>query len=345
MAQSLDYVIITPLPVFYKVNLYNELAKSLKIFVVFLASETKEKRAGDFTGLKNAHFEHTTLFAGNLQERPLWKNSYQLVQILRQKSYKWLLVGGWDCLEFWAGVLASSKAQNAIVVESSIYESATRGVKAWLKRFFLKRISKAFVCSHRHAKLLEVLGFKGELKITQGVGIIHKPLLCRNKRSYTKNFICVARLSGVKNLEFLLRVFHNLPNFSLSLVGIGELESPLKQMASPNVAFLGAIENAQLTPLLCAFDGLILPSLSEPWGLVVEEALAVGLPVFVSVACGAHVLVQEGVNGFIFDPKDVVGLIGLLEGLSPAGYQTLLEGALAWDLEAKDNKQVQAYVL
>ncbi|WP_233708080.1 glycosyltransferase [Helicobacter bizzozeronii] len=108
---------------------------------------------------------------------------------------------------------------------------------------------------------------------------------------------------------------------------------------------LGAIENAQLSPLLCAFDGLILPSLSEPWGLVVEEALAVGLPVFVSVACGAHVLVQEGVNGFIFDPKDVVGLIGLLEGLSPTGYQTLLEGALAWDLEAKDSKQVQAYAL
>ncbi|WP_235852332.1 glycosyltransferase [Helicobacter mehlei] len=86
-----------------------------------------------------------------------------------------------------------------------------------------------------------------------------------------------------------------------------------------------------------------MPSLSEPWGLVVEEALAVGLPVFVSSACGAQVLVQEGVNGFIFDPKDEMSLIGLLEGLSLAGYKTLLEGALAWNLEAKDNKQVQAY--
>uniref|UniRef100_UPI001F086A06 glycosyltransferase n=1 Tax=Helicobacter suis TaxID=104628 RepID=UPI001F086A06 len=63
-------------------------------------------------------------------------------------------------------------------------------------------------------------------------------------------------------------------------------------------------ENASLNSLLCAHDMLILPSLKEPWGLVVEEALSAGLPVLVSLACGAQVLVQEGVNGFLFCPKD-----------------------------------------
>lgn len=62
--------------------------------------------------------------------------------------------------------------------------------------------------------------------------------------------------------------------------------------------------NAQLNALLCAHDVLILPSIAEPWGLVVEEALAVGLVVLVSQACGARVLVENGVNGFVFEPTD-----------------------------------------
>jgi glycosyltransferase involved in cell wall biosynthesis len=55
----------------------------------------------------------------------------------------------------------------------------------------------------------------------------------------------------------------------------------------------------------------------EPWGLVVNEAMAAGLPVLVSKACGCAVdLVQEGVNGFTFDPYDVQGLARLLEKMS-----------------------------
>lgn len=43
-----DYLIVTHIPAFYKINLYNELSKKLKIFVVFIASNTDEKRADDF---------------------------------------------------------------------------------------------------------------------------------------------------------------------------------------------------------------------------------------------------------------------------------------------------------
>ncbi|WP_163533110.1 glycosyltransferase [Helicobacter suis] len=185
--------------------------------------------------------------------------------------------------------------------------------------------------------------FKGEIKITHGVGIIHPAKKRREKRPYAQKFICIARLSAVKNLEFLLLVFAHLPELSLSVVGTGELEEKLKNMASPNVVFLGAIENASLNSLLCAHDMLILPSLKEPWGLVVEEALSAGLPVLVSLACGAQVLVQEGVNGFLFCPKDSARLQELLKNLG-ASYPTLLEGAQLWSLEDKNRKQIEAYL-
>ena len=58
----------------------------------------------------------------------------------------------------------------------------------------------------------------------------------------------------------------------------------------------------------------VLASTTEQWGLVVNEAMASGLPVLVSERCGcAPDLVEDGVNGFTFDPYDVEGLAGLMQ--------------------------------
>ena len=59
-------------------------------------------------------------------------------------------------------------------------------------------------------------------------------------------------------------------------------------------------------PLFYADAGcFVLPSTREPWGLVVNEAMASGLPVIVSSRCGcADDLVDDGSNGFIVDPTN-----------------------------------------
>jgi glycosyltransferase involved in cell wall biosynthesis len=67
-------------------------------------------------------------------------------------------------------------------------------------------------------------------------------------------------------------------------------------------------------------DALVLPSLSEPWGLVVNESLAAGTPVIVSQRCGCvPELVREPAAGFAFDPSDAAALARLMDRFAADG--------------------------
>jgi len=71
------------------------------------------------------------------------------------------------------------------------------------------------------------------------------------------------------------------------------------------VQFRGHVDYQDLPALYGLARVLVLPSVAEPWGLVVNEAIACGLPVLVSQGCGAAAdLVENGQNGFVFDPLD-----------------------------------------
>jgi glycosyltransferase involved in cell wall biosynthesis len=118
---------------------------------------------------------------------------------------------------------------------------------------------------------------------------------------------------------------------SLVLVGEGPLRGDLEGQAralglavrdavadrnpsgGPEVVFY-PFQQADLTPLFFArSEAFVLPSMREEWGLVVNEAMACSVPVLVSNCVGAHFdLVEEGVNGFTFEPMDVAGLAELL---------------------------------
>ena len=88
----------------------------------------------------------------------------------------------------------------------------------------------------------------------------------------------------------------------------------LKTPAESDCVIFAGFRQVEELPIFYAEAGAFIhPAVSEPWGLVINEAMASGLPILSSGNVGAaEELVQEGVNGFWFDPDDVEGLAGFM---------------------------------
>jgi glycosyltransferase involved in cell wall biosynthesis len=111
------------------------------------------------------------------------------------------------------------------------------------------------------------------------------------------------------------------PDATLLLVGSGPLEAQLRARAAglPDVRF-APFQNQSLMPrTLAAADVVALPSASESWGLIINEALCLGRPVIVSDTVGcAEDLVRPGHNGWVFPAGDVAALAAVLrEAFAP----------------------------
>lgn len=155
--------------------------------------------------------------------------------------------------------------------------------------------------------------------------LIHVPkFVSEFKLNDKKVFLFIGRLVEVKNLFFLINVFAKYSKKEsaavLVLVGDGILKNELiehtKKLGIENrVVFPGRYENEELFAWYNIADYFVLPSISEPFGAVVNESLVMGVPVFCSELAGASCLINDD-NGDLFDPYDEEKLLYLFETVS-----------------------------
>jgi glycosyltransferase involved in cell wall biosynthesis len=95
------------------------------------------------------------------------------------------------------------------------------------------------------------------------------------------------------------------------------LKIKAQQEKIPDLIFAGMKKHDETPAYYGLASCLVIPSLSEAWGLVVNEAEAAGLPILASNKCGCvPELVHRGINGYSFDPKDQQELIRLMHLMS-----------------------------
>ena len=267
--------------------------------------------------------------------------------VLKKNKYEELIIGGWDSILYWQCAFISPTRKNSVIVESSYHESKTTGIKASIKKVFLNNISKAYVSGFSQKEILVRLNFKGEVIVTKGVGVFnYNPQIPYQEKEKVKNFLYIGRLSPEKNLESLIKVFNKLPEYTLNIIGYGPQSEYLQSIANNNVAFHGSVNNEDLPKYFSDNEVFILPSIREPWGLVVEEAFNNGLPVIVSNRVGcAEEIVEHNENGLIFDLDKEDDLYNtILKITDVALYNKMRFNISKMDFEKIASKHIELFV-
>jgi glycosyltransferase involved in cell wall biosynthesis len=158
----------------------------------------------------------------------------------------------------------------------------------------------------------------------------------------------VGRLVAEKGVEFLIQAFHEvvkkIPDAKLVIVGGGPKENELKslqrRLQTKNVFFVERVENRLMPNIYVGCNVLVVPSLREPFGNVVLEAMASGRPVIGSYVGGMKDTIVHGETGYHVPPGNTKMLSDfLLEILSDESLSVKLgKNARKRVLENYDSK-------
>lgn len=225
------------------------------------------------------------------------------------------------------------KVPTILMSESKVDDSPRvwwkESIKSWLH---VRRYDASLVGGSKHRAYLERLGMAPD-RIFGGYDVVDHDWFVSETDSWRQTtnatarpecqrgrptVIAVNRFIPRKNVARLISAFARLKSndsdwaeWQLVLLGGGPEQAALeKQVRSEGVAdtvhFPGFASYAEIARWYAFAEIFVHPALSEQWGLVVNEAMAAGLPVLLSQACGCHPdLMVEGTTGFSFDPTSV----------------------------------------
>ncbi|MCE7065992.1 glycosyltransferase family 4 protein [Dyadobacter sp. CY326] len=208
--------------------------------------------------------------------------------------------------------------------ESSSADHNRSFFKETFKKLIINRANIFFCFGKTSAEYIESLGVAPSRIPVRNAAVIDEEVVQTRHAAAkqtainvqrTRKFVYVGRLATEKNLGTLITAFANVHKFDsnqrpwqLIFVGDGPERAALEKRTlgyhlEEKIIFKGGFPWYKVPEFLAESDVLILPSKSEPWGLVVNEAMVCGMPVIVSENCGCVAdLVKNDVNGFTFDP-------------------------------------------
>jgi glycosyltransferase involved in cell wall biosynthesis len=263
--------------------------------------------------------------------------------VLRALRPDVLLLTGWQCLPLVQLLLAARSLGIPVLMRGeSNALMPRRFVTRWIHRRLLSMVSAFLVIGKANRKFYENYGIDdhrlydapyfvdNEAFALVAAGLRPRRAEIRGNFGILPNAVCFLfagkfeakkrPLDLVQAIASVRRVEAGTPIQAL-MVGAGTLDTPLRARAARDdlpVQFAGFLNQGEIARAYVAADALVLPSdVGETWGLVVNEAMACGLPAIVSdrVGCGAD-LVESGVTGEVVPFADVGALADTLVRLS-----------------------------
>lgn len=235
-----------------------------------------------------------------------------------------------------------------VMSESTAFDEPRSIWKEWLKSRVVRLCAAGLAGGTPHAEYLHALGLPHSRSFTGydavdndyfsfGAKIAREDQASERARLGVPEFyfLASARFVEQKNLPMLLKGFAAYYHsggenaWKLVLLGDGPFRAELEELRrSLDLTDAVVIPGFKQYDVLPAYYGLagafVHASTREPWGLVVNEAMAAGLPVVVSNRCGcARDLIVNGKNGFVFNPFNPVELSEMMRRIAAASPEFL----------------------
>jgi glycosyltransferase involved in cell wall biosynthesis len=184
------------------------------------------------------------------------------------------------------------------------------------RRFVYQRATAFAVWNPKARDFLVASGIDGA-RIFSGPTFYPPPDRMRpNRPVEPRTIVTISYFLPRKGLDVLIRAFRRLTDdVRLVIAGSGELDSQLRAEASgdPRIRFAGYLDPGQKEELLVGAYAFVLPTLWDPWGTVVNEALYQGVPVVVTDATGLAGSIGDA--GIVVPAGDEVALTATLNAL------------------------------
>ncbi|HEV8082401.1 MAG TPA: glycosyltransferase family 4 protein [Chitinophagaceae bacterium] len=346
--------IITSHPIQYNAPLFKEIAQrnNILVKVFYTWGQSKEKifdpgfgkeREWDLPLLEGYDFE----FVNNISKSPgshYFKgiDNPELIRMIVEYDPKAILVFGWSfkshlkVIKHFKGKVKLLFRGDSNLLDERKGLSIRKVIRKILLKWVYSLVDTALYVGSANRNYYLKYGLKNEQLIYAPHAIDNCRFANASQNTIRQQFgipdddivfLFAGKFEKKKNPILLLEAFirANINNAHLLLVGNGELEKLLKSRVQSldseiirHIHFMDFQNQSKMPEIYNACDVFVLPSQGpgETWGLSVNEAMACSRAVLVSDKCGCYLdLVQDGVNGFVFNSNDIKGLVEKMKGI------------------------------
>jgi glycosyltransferase involved in cell wall biosynthesis len=322
---------ITNIPSPYRVNFLNLFGESCELKVIFERRQSDERNE-DWYGNNFDNFDY--VFLKGFKYKADRSISLSVTKYIN-RDFDFIFISNPMTP---TGIIATSymkifKIPFVIEGDGAFIKTNESRLKFKLKRFFLSGAKNYFSTGEAHKNYYQHYGVKEDVIIWYPFSsVLEKDIAKRPPNQTEKNvlkkkynldyattILFVGQFIERKGVDILLEIVENFKKpIQVLLIGGNstQLSNIFNKKINNNIKVIEFLNPMQLKDFYDLSDLFILPTREDIWGLVVNEAMARGLPVITTLNCGAGLeLVENGINGFIFDIKNYISVTKFINEL------------------------------
>lgn len=331
-SKKLNVLYLCNIPSPYMVDYLNELGKLCELTAVFERDNSIE-RGKHWNDFRFVNFKGIILNGIKIGADQSF--SPQIIRHFRNLNYDYIVVSNPLTFTGMIAIIFFKMFNIDFIIESEgSFPKNGKGIKELIKKYFISSASYYFSTTKIANDYLKMYGanenriFKYPYTSLNQNEILAKPLNINEKNLIRKKLklpsgkivVAVGRFIPLKNFHILIEMWdHFNPDVSLFLIGEGSekkrFEELIKRNINKNVYIVDFLKKDKLLEFLKACDLFVHPTTSDVWGLVINEAMACGLPVITTNMCIAGTELVNDTNGRLVEVNNVLEIEKAIQSL------------------------------